>query len=148
MAEVTLETDLKVVFSGDAVEQMPQEQKNLFVSLRTWQALAKDDSLAIGITRMEMKPQVPINLDGAIKGGLTEAVKRAGDTSPKFEIEVVKVSGFEGRRASYEGTAPYRAHAIVARDGQKVYQIQVFYSAARAEEAQRIIKSVKIAKSE
>lgn len=148
MAEITLETNLKVVFGGDATAEMPQAQKDLFVSLRVWHAMAKDESLVIGITRMEMKPAVPLNVDGAIKGGLNEAIKKAGDATPKFEIEVVKVSGLEGRRASYEGTAPIRAEAIVARDGQKLYQIQVFFTPARAEDAQRIIKSVKIARTE
>ncbi len=69
--------------------------------------MAPDQSLAIGVGRLEMKPNVPIDLDGAIKGGIIQAVKKGGDEDPKFEIEVTKVSGLEGRKTTYVGSAPF-----------------------------------------
>jgi len=145
IAEVTLETNLKVTGGPDVLASIPAEKRDLFASLRSWMAMAPDQSLAIGIGRMEMKPKVPIDLDGAIKGGIQQAVKKGGDEDPKFEVEVTKISGLEGRKTSYQGSAPFRIESIVARDGQVLYQIQIFYTAARADDAQRILKSVKIA---
>lgn len=145
IAEVTLETDLKVTGGPDVLSSIAEEQRESFASLRSWFAMAPDQSLAIGIGRLEMKPKVPIDLDGAIKGGIQQAVKKGGDEDPKFEVEVTKVSGLEGRKTTYAGSAPFRIESVVARDGQVVYQIQIFYAPARAADAQRILKSIKIA---
>jgi hypothetical protein len=145
IAEITLETDLKVTGGPDVLPSMPEDKRGNFASIRSWMAMAPDQSLAVGIGRLEMKPNVPIDLDGAIKGGIQQAVKKVGDDDPKFEIEVAKVSGLEGRKTTYVGSAPFRIESVVARDGQVVYQIQIFYTPARAADAQRILKSIKIA---
>ncbi len=142
MIEVTLETNLKIKLAE--LPPLNSEVSKKLVSVHSWIAAAADETVVIGVTRIEAKPTVPADLDNSIKRGVGDAAKALGDTNPKFEIEVAKVSGLEARRANYQGTNPFRIDTVSIRDGQKIFQIQVFYTSAGAQDAQRILNSVKI----
>ncbi len=76
-----------------------------------------------------MKPKVPIDLDGAIKrAASSKRSRRAGDDDPALEIvKSPGPRGLEGRKTTSMWAAPVlRIESVVARDGQVVYQIQIF----------------------
>lgn len=149
MNEVTLVTNLRLVLTDPG---LPEDLKAILVSFRQWTGQTEQDrtsGMGVFVSRSESKAGLPINLDGFATGAIKGMASKMGDTNPKTEIEVVKISGLEGRKFHYKAPpapAPQiEIDGVCARAGQVVFQIHIIYFADFAKDAKRTLESVRFA---
>ena len=132
----------------DISDKLPQQIRGAISYMQIYQNTGAPKTFVVMVSRIEYKPGIQTSLDGAVAGAMKNMGAAIGDTDPKYSITSTSVSGLEGRRVSYkrEKSGPtVNVDSVFARQGQKLWQIQVLYQYAEsAGDVSRIIKSVKI----
>jgi hypothetical protein len=138
--------------SPEIEEQVAQQVRDLTEGLETYVNHGPRRSFVVSVARTDYKPGVLVSLDGAAAGAVRSVAASVGDRNPQYSSHATMVSGFEGRRTSYQYAGPggrVHAESVVARGGQKLWQLQIVYTHdASAADAERILNSVGISNAE
>jgi hypothetical protein len=138
--------------SPELAAQVPQQARDLTERLEAYVNHGPRSSFLVSVARTDYKPGVLVSLDGAAAGAVRGVAASVGDTNPQYSSHVTTISGFEGRRASYQYAGPRgRVHVewVLAHGGQRLWQLQIVYvSDTSAADAERILNSVSISNSE
>ena len=114
--------------------------------------IAKTADFEIDVLRTVYKTGVELNFDGAAKGAVDGIAHLEGVRNLRDTATELTVSGKPARRLSItaeRGRKTMRVEGILIADGQAYYQVQAIFDAASphaAEDAERLLKSVRLAK--
>lgn len=148
LGELTLDSPIELKPMPDFLNRLPQQVKELTVASDLHSTPTEKVEFTIAVTHFEFRPGLPVNLDGAIAGGIGNAAKEAGDPDPKYSNSATEISGLAARRGTYHGRpkgTPLWIEGLVVQRGQEMWQVQVIsLTEATQTTAERVLKSIRI----
>jgi len=111
------------------LERLPDAVQATIVNYRVFQN-SPESNLRVFITSAEYKPNIVPNLEGAVTGYINGIAGSVGDIQPEFDSRPIDISGHEARRVSYTSVAggkPIYMNALMVRNGQRIWSIQIEY---------------------
>lgn len=146
--DISLDAPFDFEAGLDVTAKLPQQARDAIDYFETYLNRNAPSSFAVMVSRIAYKPHIKASLDGAMKGGMSQAVAAAGDSNPQYSSRTTSISGIEARTASYQRKVSGRTmhiDAVFACRGQKLWQVQIIYlNDASAADASRILRSITI----
>ncbi|MEM7247439.1 MAG: hypothetical protein AAF533_19040 [Acidobacteriota bacterium] len=109
--------------------------------------MSRDERLLVGVTRAVYVPGTALNLEGAVRGAITNAAAAVGTSPPDYVTEPVVVDGLAGLRVSCRilSEPPMSNQLVVIHHGTTQWMLHVAHSDAKmASDAERIVSSLTI----
>ena len=149
VGDVRMEAPVDVPALSDAASVIPASVRDIYVSCRMSQAQSADHGFGFVLTEMVARPDVPVSVEGAVQGAITNAALSTGALAPLVTPPPVQVGPLVGYEASYVVSTkkpPIHLSGIAVGRGQTVWCIMVVHTGSRAApDAQRLLRSVRIA---
>ncbi|MGC4074509.1 MAG: hypothetical protein QM760_18825 [Nibricoccus sp.] len=143
-----LETPFELKPAPDMETGLPSSTNNVVAGIHSAQG-GDENQILMVLTEVTYKPNVTLNIEGAIRGAITAMAAKIEDNNPQYAVDTLKVSDLEARHALYqhdlgEGHVVY-VEELVALHGQTMYQIQLFtLNGSLRTDMTRILKSIAI----
>ncbi|QIF05278.1 hypothetical protein [Roseimicrobium sp. ORNL1] len=105
------------------------EVKPMLESVSMWEGEQGANKLRVGLNRIEYKAGIVPNLDGAIRGAISNSAAKLGDTDPKYSATALRISNLDARKAVYHTKiqgADLRIDVVVVARGSTMWQLQIF----------------------
>jgi hypothetical protein len=111
----------------------------------------KTSGFEIGVTRSVFRPEIQLDIDGAVNGAVSNVSNLDGVQHLNHTVDSQSVSGKSARRISMNGErgdGRIYNQTLIILDGHTMYQTQVIYDSNNANApsyAKRVIDSIKLA---
>ena len=127
---------------------LPQQARDMVSSSETFDSGSASNALRVQVSTIVSRPDIALNLDGAVNGGMRGAALTFGDTAPKYTVSPTRISNLEAIRASYIGRLKGKdmhIDALFVQRGHSFWSILAEYTAPSASSsADRVLNSVQI----
>jgi hypothetical protein len=126
--ELTVEAPFAIQEGPDVLSKAPEKLRDTLLSVKTYKSGGSNQGFLFTVTNITYKPDVPVDIDEAVKDVTTKMSAFVGDQTRKIIVAPTKVSGLDARHAEFHGMAangrPFYIAFVAVQRGQKLWEVQ------------------------